>query len=127
MRTHHTAREEVGVIILLGDFVLRGENSFVRGSNSGKKAEFLAKLDGLGAPPGAQFVKNTAGVGLHRVLAHKKLFGYLAVAQALGYQFEDLELAGRDGQFLSLLIVLDERPSDQDRNFLHDNSLLTAC
>ena len=53
-------------------------------------------------------------MGLHRVLAHKKLLGDFAVAQALGYEFKDLKLAVSDLQVLSFSLVRDERSPGSD-------------
>ena len=71
-------------------------------SESGKKAEFLAELHRLRSSSRPEFVENTAGMGLHRALAHKKLFGDFAVAQALGDQFQDLKLTARDVKVFTL-------------------------
>src|SRR5690242_21034429 len=56
-----------------------------------RSAEFFRQLNRLGAPPGAQFVKNAAGMGLDGVFADEKLGGDFAVAQALRDEFQDLD------------------------------------
>jgi hypothetical protein len=94
-RPEHTAGGGVGVVILLADFGEGEKKSFVWGygdwhkprlytSCSGEKAEFLAELHRLRSSSRPELVENTAGMGLHCALAHKKLFGDFAVAQALG-------------------------------------------
>ena len=117
----------MAVIILLGDFAMQGQKSFVRGSNSGEKAKFLAELDSLRAPAGAQFVKNAAGMGFDRVFADEEFLGNFAVAHALGDQFKDFQFAGSDGQFLTFFLVGNERHSGRDRDFLDNDGLLFSC
>src|SRR5579863_1158937 len=126
MHAHHTPTGGVVVIIPLGDFGRREQKSFVRVSHSGEQAEFLAKLDRLGAPPGAQLVKNTAGMGLDGVLAHKKLLGNFTVAHALSDQFKDFEFTGGDAELLPFLLVRDEWRSGRDRDFPHDDIILPS-
>jgi hypothetical protein len=52
MRTHHTAPGRELVIILLGDFGLGKEKSFVWMRILREQTEFFANLDGLRPPPG---------------------------------------------------------------------------
>jgi hypothetical protein len=94
----------------------------VRGE-SGEEAEFFAELHRLRPSPGPQFVENAAGMGLDRVFAHKKLFGNLAVAQALGYQFKNLKLAAGDMEILSFSFVGDEPFPGGGRHLPHNNCL----
>jgi hypothetical protein len=96
-------------------------------SKSGEKAEFLAELHRLRSSSRPEFVENTAGMGLHRALAHKKLLGDFAVAQALGDQFKDLKLAAGDMEILSFSLVQDERSPGRDRDLLHNNCLAFCC
>ena len=44
------------------------------------QSEVFSNLHGLCSPFGAEFIKQAAGVGFHRVLAYKKLGGDLAIA-----------------------------------------------
>src|SRR5712672_2660222 len=60
-------------------------------------------------------------MGLHCVLAHKKLPRDLAVAHALRDQFEDLKLPSRDAQVLSFSLVWEEPFATRDRHFLHNH------
>ena len=69
---------------------------------SGQQPEFLAELHRLRPSSSPEFVENTAGMGLNRVLAHKKLLGDLAVDQSTRYQLNDLKLAASDMEILSL-------------------------
>jgi len=117
----------VSVVILSGDFGCGREKSFVRVSSSRKQAEFLAELHRLRPSLSSQFVENTAGVGLDRVLAHRKPPGDLAVAHTLGYQFKDLKLAAGDAEVLSFSLVRDERFPGRDKDFLHNDPLLRPC
>src|SRR5208337_2032241 len=64
-------------------------------------------------------------MSLHRVLAHKKLLGDFAVAQALGYEFKDLKLTASDMEVLSFSFVRDERSPGRD--LLHNNCLPFSC
>ena len=64
-----------------------------------------------------------AGMGPNRILAHKKLLGDLAVAQALGYQFKNLKLTASDMEVLSFSFVRDERFPGRDKDLLHNNCL----
>ena len=93
---------------------------------SGEQAEFLAELHRLRPSSSPEFVENTAGMGLNRVLAHKELLGDLSVAQALGYQPKDLKLAAGDMEILSLSLIQDERSPGRDRDLLHNNCLPTS-
>jgi hypothetical protein len=96
-------------------------------SQSGEEAEFFAELHRLRPPSGPKFVENTAGVGLHRILAHKKLFGDLPVAETLGYQRKNLQFTASDVKVFSFLLVGDEPVSADDRHFLYNNCLPFAC
>src|SRR5271167_2780353 len=96
-------------------------------SKSGEKAEFLAELHRLRSSSRPEFVENTAGMGLHRALAHKKLLGDFAVAQALGDQFKDLKLAASDMEVLTFSFVRDERSLGSDGDLPHNNCLAFCC
>ncbi len=123
MRRHHTASTRGSVVILSDDFGCGRETSFLRMTSSRKQAELLAELHGLRPSFRSYFAKNTAGMGLDRVLADVKLRGDLAVARALGDQFQDLELAARDAKILSFSIVRDGWSSRRNRDFLHNDAL----
>ena len=96
-------------------------------SKSGEKAEFLAELHRLRSSFRPEFVENTAGMGLHRALAHKKLLGDFAVAQALGDQFKDLKLTASDMEVLTFSFVRDERSLGSDGDLPHNNCLAFCC
>src|SRR5580698_10161594 len=67
-------------------------------------------------------------MGLDRVLTHIKLLSDLAVAHALGYQFEDLKLAAGDAEVLPFFLVRDEGLfASRDRHFLHNDPLFRPC
>ena len=66
-------------------------------------------------------------MGLNRVLAHKKLLGDLAVAQAFCYQFKDLKLTASDMKVLTFSFVRGERLAGRDRDLLHNNCLPFSC
>src|SRR5580692_8645207 len=66
-------------------------------------------------------------MGLDRVLTHIKLLGDLAVAHALGYQFEDLKLAARDAEVLSFFLVRNEGFASRDRHSLRNDLLFRPC
>ncbi len=83
-------------------------------------------MDGLSAAFGAELVKNTAGMGLHSVLADEEFFGDFAITEALGDEFEDLEFAWGDTEGFALGIVLDERLAGRHWDFLDDDALLCA-
>ena len=69
------------------------------------QSHFFSDLYCLSAAPGAEFVEQTARVSLDGVFADEEFVGDLAVAEALGDQLEDLQLAPRDAEvFQSLLI-----------------------
>ncbi len=74
-----------------------------------------------------EFIENTAGMGLHRALTHKKLPGDFAVAQALGDQFKDLKLAASDMEVLTFFFVGDERSLGMDGDLPHNNCLAFCC
>ena len=96
-------------------------------SKSGEKAEFLAELHRLRSSSRPEFVENTAGVGLHRALAHKKLLGDFAVAQALGDQFKDLKLTASDMEVLTFSFVRDERSLGRYGDLPHNDCLAFCC
>jgi hypothetical protein len=58
-----------------------------------------------------------------RILAHRKLPGDLAVAQSLGYQFEDLKLTARNAEVLPCSLIRDDQPFGRDRDFFHRRPL----
>jgi hypothetical protein len=87
----------------------------------------LAELHGLRSSSRPEFVENTAGMGLHRALADKKLLGDFAVAQALGDQFKDLKLTASDMQVRAFCFVRDERSLGKDGDFPHNNCLAFCC
>ena len=66
-----------------------------------EQAELFAALNGLGATAGAKLFEGAAAVRLDGVLADKEGFADLAVAEAAGYELEDLEFAARDAEALA--------------------------
>src|ERR1700690_872281 len=76
----------------------------------------LANLHGLGAPPGAEFVKQAAGMGLHRVFADEEPARDLAIAQPGGDEAENLQLARGDAE-LAPLGPVDYERAGWRRNF----------
>jgi hypothetical protein len=94
---------------------------------SGEKAEFLTELHRLRSSSRPEFVENAAGMGLHSALAHKKLPGDFAVAQALGDQFKDLKLTASDMEVLTFSFVRDERSLGRDGDLPHNNCLAFCC
>src|ERR1044072_9825168 len=73
--------------------------------SSRNQPEFFATLPRLGPSFRAEFVEETAGVGLDGVLAHKKFFRNLAVAQAVGNQLKYFQFAFGNRQRFQLLLV----------------------
>src|SRR5580704_8050348 len=69
-------------------------------------------------------------MGFHGVFADEKFGGDLAIAQALGDQLQDFQLAGRDPQAFALFFVGDKRfagggrHGNVHRNFLNHDSVL---
>ena len=96
-------------------------------SKSGEKAEFLAELHCFRSSSRPEFVENTAGMGLHRALAHKKLLGDFAIAQALGDQLKDLKLTASDMEIFTFSFVGDERSLGRDGDLPHNNCLAFCC
>src|SRR6185369_9442710 len=82
---------------------------------------------------GAEFIEETARVGLHCILTDEKPVSYLAVAETLRDQLEDLELAFGDAE-LSLLFFIDGERVGGDRyghfpddlDFLQQHDLFLA-
>lgn len=62
----------------------------------------MARLDGLGASGGSEFVEDAGTVSLDGVLGDEKLACNFAVAQAAGDQAEDFHLTCRDPESHSL-------------------------
>jgi len=116
---HHTASGSGFVVILSGDFNCGKEKSPIGMTKLAQQPEFLAEQDGLGSPLGPQFVEDAAGVGLDRIFADVELFGDLAVAEALGDQLKDLELAWGDAEIVAPFLVSREGIAGDDwgRNF----------
>src|ERR1700693_80658 len=108
MCKHHTGTRRVSVVIISGDFCCGEKKSFVCVTTSRQQPEFLTQLHRLRSPPGPQFVENTTGMCLDRVLAHKKFFSNLAVAHSPRNQLQDLQLSPRNPQALSLSLVCDK-------------------
>jgi hypothetical protein len=94
---------------------------------SGEKADFLAEPHRLRSSSRPEFVENTAGMGLHRALTHKKLLGDFAGAQAMGDQFKDLKLTASDMEALTFSFVGDERSLGRDGDLPHNNCLAFCC
>ena len=69
------------------------------------QSQLFSQLHGLGSAPGAQLVEQAAGMGLDGVFADKEFFGDLAIAQAVGNQLEDLQLAARNPEFAQSRLV----------------------
>jgi hypothetical protein len=109
------------------DAVVIGANLACAMSKSGEKAEFFAELHRLCSSSRPKFVENTAGMGLHRALAHKKLRGDFAVTQAMGDQFKDLKLTASDMEVLTFAFVRDERFLGRDGDLPHNNCLAFCC
>jgi len=63
------------------------------------QSQLFSQLYGLGPAPGTQLVEQAAGMGLDGVFADKEFFGDLAIAQAVGNQLEDLQLARSNAEF----------------------------
>src|SRR3954465_14245640 len=100
----------------------------VKITRSGDQSSLFSNLYGLGSTLCLQLVEQSAGVGLHRVLADRELGSDLAGAQALRNRGENLQLPRRDAE-LQLTRAVDgewlERHPDLhgDRDFLDDNGL----
>ena len=66
-----------------------------------EQAELLATLDSLGAATGAELVEGAAAVRLHGVLAHEEGFADFAIAEAVGHELENFQLAACDAEALA--------------------------
>src|ERR1051325_6862271 len=88
---------------------------------SRNESPFLTQLDSLRPPPRSQLVEDAAGMGLDRVLADEELLGDFAVAQTIGDELQDLQLAGGDAQFLEFAGIDLKRTARGNRAFLYDN------
>src|ERR1700688_282503 len=124
MPKHHTGTSRVSVVILSSDFRGRKQKSCVWATNSRQQTELFAELHRLRSPPGPQFVENTTGMCLDRVLAHKKFFSNLAITHSLRYQFQNLQLSPRNPQVLSLPLVRDKWLPACARHLLTHDPLL---
>ena len=62
------------------------------------EADLFTDLYGLRAAFRNELVEETARVGLHSVFTDKKFLRDLAIAHALGDEFEDLEFAFGDAE-----------------------------
>src|SRR5258708_4644366 len=69
------------------------------------QSQLFSQLNGLSSAPGAQLIEQAAGMGLDGVLADKEFFGDLTIAQAVGNQLEDLQLAARNPELGQSLLV----------------------
>src|SRR5438132_8051930 len=91
-------------------------------SSSRNQSQLFSQLHGLGSAPGAQLVEQAAGMGLDGVFADEEFFGDLAIAQAVGNQLEDLQLAARNPEFAQSRLVqskeLRRRDLPNDDRFL---------
>ena len=74
-----------------------------------------------GAAPGAEFVEEAAGMGLHGVFADEEAGRYFSIAEAGGDEAEDFEFAGSDGEFGEVGFVGDEGLGGLGGNFLDDD------
>src|ERR1700761_1647563 len=96
-------------------------------TDSGQEAKLFAELDGLGAAAGAELIEDAAGVGLDGVFADEELSGDLAVAHALGDEFQDFKLAGCNAEGFSPGFVDGEGDAGGDfkrnRDFADDDGL----
>ena len=103
-----------------------GEKSCFRvGEGLGNEAGGLGDLDGLGAPLGSDFVKNAAGVGLHRVsLLTKRRAAISRLAEAYGDEAEDFQFARGDAKLGEAGLVGSEGIASLRRDF--GEELLTA-
>ena len=69
---------------------------------SWEQPELLAAEDGLGAAGGAEFIEGAGAVGFDGVFGDEEVGGDLAIAEAVGNEGEDFELAGGDAEGLLL-------------------------
>jgi len=67
---------------------------------SGDQHQFLAFLDGLGAPPDVELGKEVGAVGFDGIDGDEQLIGDLLVAHAHGHEFKDFEFPFTDAEFL---------------------------
>jgi hypothetical protein len=65
---------------------------------SGDQKQFLAFLNGLGAPPDIEFRKEVGAVGFDGVDGDEQLVGDLLVAETSGHELEDLEFPFADAE-----------------------------
>lgn len=75
-----------------------GEFRANRTKVSGYQEEFLAFLDGLGAPPDVEFGEEVGAVGFDGIYGDEQPVGDLLVGEALGHEFEDFVLAFADSE-----------------------------
>src|SRR5947208_16994985 len=92
-------------------------------SSSRNQSQLFSQLHCLGSAPGAQLVEQSAGMGLDGVFADEEFFGDLPIAQAVGNQLEDLQLAARNPKLGQSLLIQSEELrrrhfSDDDRLFV---------
>src|SRR5438552_18676992 len=91
-------------------------------SSSRNQSQLFSQLHCLGSAPGAQLVEQAAGMGLDGVFADEESFGDLAIAQAVGNQLEDLQLASGNAELGQSLLVqskeLRRRDLPNDNRFL---------
>jgi hypothetical protein len=66
---------------------------------SGDQVGLFTELDSLGAAAGTEFVEESAGMSLDRILADEEAVSDFPVAESGGDQPEDLKFAGGDAQF----------------------------
>src|SRR5882724_3709087 len=92
----------------------------------GDEAGGFGDLDGLSAAPGAELVKEAAGVGFDGVFADEEASGDFAVAEAGGDEGEDFEFARGDGEFGEAGFVGDERYGGLGSDFFDDDGWLFA-
>ncbi len=101
---------------------LARESRAGRPCHSRNQSQLFSHLHRLGSSSGAQLVEQAAGMGLDGVFADKEFFGDLAIAQAVGNQLEDLQLAARNPEFAQSRLVqskeLRRRDLPNDDRFL---------
>ena len=86
------------------------------------QSQLFSQLHCLGSAPGAQLVEQAAGMGLDGVFADKEFFGDLAIAQAVGNQLEDLQLARINAELGQSLLV--QSKELRRRHFSDDDRFL---
>src|SRR5258707_5528846 len=72
---------------------------------SRNQSQLFSQLHCLGSAPGAQLVEQATGMRLDGVFADKEFFGDLTIAQAVGNQLEDLQLATGNAKLGQSLLV----------------------